>query len=707
MRFTVQKKILSGFFVVLVLMGIIGWIGLNKTNTFAQQLNDMYSDSVVPVSYAGELESLVMTRGRDLRNVIIGALTKDEKALSAGVAAMADDDRQISDILKKYDALSMSQEQKDSLASYKTAYSDYKTISDSIAKAASEGKVDTALAQQNSAATSAAKVWDAAQKLTKYSVDGAAKESQEASQAAGQATVSTVAILAVAVLLGLGIAAYIGRDIAGVVGLMSIVVNRLTVGDLNRDMDERTKDRMRNRRDELGDIGKGLGKTMIYIRSMAGHAQSIANGDLTEEIHPNSEKDELGVAFRDMTAGLREMIGQVASSSTALAEASHQLSSASTQAGAATQQIATTIQQVASGNQETSASVQETTASVEQLARAIDQIARGAEDQSQSIQKVSSSVAQLGGSITQVASLSREVSSSTEQSRTAATAGGESIKKTIRGMASIKESTGTVGVKIQDLQGYSEQIGAIVEAIDDIAEQTNLLALNAAIEAARAGEHGRGFAVVADEVRKLAERSGQETKQIAGLIAQVQKGTREAVEASGQGHDAVEQGLKLAEEAGDALKDILSGAEAVATQVGQISVAVQQMESASQEVVGLMDSVSAVVEESTAATEEMAASSQQVNGAIEKVAAVSEETSASAEEVSASTEEMRSQVEEMVAQSEELSRMAEELQAAVSRFKVGEQAEVVMKRRQADWQRQPQVLRQPTRQNDVKPLPIG
>ncbi|HEX2987067.1 MAG TPA: methyl-accepting chemotaxis protein, partial [Chloroflexota bacterium] len=152
---------------------------------------------------------------------------------------------------------------------------------------------------------------------------------------------------------------------------------------------------------------------------------------------------------------------------------------------------------------------------------------------------------------------------------------------------------------------------------------------------------------------------------------------------------------------------VMKRRQADATQVGQISVAVQQMESASQEVVGLMDSVSAVVEESTAATEEMAASSQQVNGAIEKVAAVSEETSASAEEVSASTEEMSSQVEEMVAQSEELSRMAEELQAAVSRFKVGEQAEVVMKRRQADWQRLPQTQQQPTRQSDVKPLPIG
>ncbi|HEX2973670.1 MAG TPA: methyl-accepting chemotaxis protein, partial [Tepidisphaeraceae bacterium] len=405
MRITVQKRILAGFFAVLLLTGLVGWMGLSKINDLTQQLNGMYSNTVLPVSYEGDLEYAAMTRGRDLRTLIISAFTKDQKSLSAAVAAMNDDDKQISDILKNYQALSISQEDKDKLASYETAFSDYKAISDNMVKVASDGNADAAVALQGDAATASLKTSAFAKDLKKSNLARAAKVSQDATQAAGQAATTMMAILAVAILVGVGIGVYIGRDIAGVVGLMSIVVNRLEVGDLNRDMDERSKDRMRNRGDELGDIGKGLGKTMIYIRSMAGHAQRIANGDLTEEIHPNSEKDELGVAFAGMTAHLREMIGQVTSSSTALAEASHQLSSASTQAGAATQQIATTIQQVASGNQETSASVQETTASVEQLARAIDQIARGAEDQSQSIQKVSSSVAQLGGSITQVASL--------------------------------------------------------------------------------------------------------------------------------------------------------------------------------------------------------------------------------------------------------------------------------------------------------------
>ncbi len=176
--------------------------------------------------------------------------------------------------------------------------------------------------------------------------------------------------------------------------------------------------------------------------------------------------------------------------------------------------------------------------------------------------------------------------------------------------------------------------------------------------------------MVADEVRKLAERSGRSTKEIAGLIAQVQRATQDAVTAMGQGAREVETGSALAEEAGAALANILSAVKITNDQVGRIASALSEMEGASREVVSQMDSVSAVVEESTAATQEMAASSQQVTAAIEKVAAVSEETSASAEELSASTEEMSAQVEEMVAQAQSLSLMAEGLQEAASRFRL-------------------------------------
>jgi methyl-accepting chemotaxis protein len=424
--------------------------------------------------------------------------------------------------------------------------------------------------------------------------------------------------------------------------------------------------------DELGDMADSFRELVAYLREIVAGAEQIANCDLTAKIRLRSERDALGQAMQKMTANLRNLVGQVTDNANGVGTAAGQLSAAADQAGQASSQVAATIQQVAQGTAQQSDAASRTTASVEQMSRAIDGVAQGAQEQAAAVARSLDITSQISAAIQQVAANAQAGATGADQAAQAAREGTETVQEMIQGMASIREKVGLSAQKVQEMGRRSDQIGAIVETIDDIASQTNLLALNAAIEAARAGEHGKGFAVVADEVRKLAEKSAAATGEIAGLIKGIQQTVAEAVAAMDESAREVEGGTALANQSGQALDSILQVVEAVTRQVEEIAAAAQQMGASSDEMVSAMDAVSAVVEENTAATEEMAAGSGEVTQAIENIASVSEENSAAVEEVSAAAEEMNAQVEEVAASAQSLAEMAQALQQIVAQFKLSE-----------------------------------
>jgi methyl-accepting chemotaxis protein len=266
---------------------------------------------------------------------------------------------------------------------------------------------------------------------------------------------------------------------------------------------------------------------------------------------------------------------------------------------------------------------------------------------------------------------SQEVQQVAERAEAAAANGAGAVEQTVSGMARIRDTVENASARVVQLGEKSSQIGKIVETINDIADQTNLLALNAAIEAARAGEQGKGFAVVADEVRKLAERSGVATKEIALLISDVQQGTSEAVEAMRAGTHEVEVGTDLVDRAGTSLAEIAQTVSATKTAAEDIVRAVNAIQHASSGVISASDAIGAIATKTSRASSKMAATAETVGAAIQTIAALAEENSAASEQVSAATQEMSAQTQGLVASARLLADMAGRLNELVDGFELG------------------------------------
>ena len=459
-----------------------------------------------------------------------------------------------------------------------------------------------------------------------------------------QATILSAAIIILAFFIVMYfLKKYIVKDL-----LQSVCcIEHLATGDLTETVNLK-------RTDEIGKLCISIDTLRKILNDQAQSAQQIARGNLNIDINMVSEKDTLAISMRSIQKNLKLLISDLNSLTASAIEgdlqtranqenhsgdyksivigfnqtldaithpiregagvlaqiASGDLTARVINEYRGDQKIITeSINKVADTLLETMTKVHELVNSLanasSQISTSAEEMATGSQEQSKQTADVANAIEQMASTIQSTTNNANSASEFSKKAGLTAKNGGEVVKQTVGGMNKIADVVHNAALTVQELGKNSDKIGEIIQVIDDIADQTNLLALNAAIEAARAGEQGRGFAVVADEVRKLAERTTKATKEIAAMIKQIQRDTALAVDSIENGSKEVETGKQMANKAIVALDDIIISTKETMEIVNQVAEASEEQTATAEVISKSIEAISTVTMQSATGTQQI------------------------------------------------------------------------------------------------------
>jgi phosphate/phosphite/phosphonate ABC transporter binding protein len=432
---------------------------------------------------------------------------------------------------------------------------------------------------------------------------------------------------------------------------------KMAKGDLSFDIEIKSKD-------EIGRFSSAIKDSMLSISGILRRIREVAKriNFVSEEVAHESKKVVDGAiieneAITNISSSIEEM--NVAISE--IADGTESLAASADETASSMDQMVTSIAQINGSTQELSVAVESTSASIEQMSAAIREVANSASELAGAAQETQSAIVEIESSVKEVEQRARESAMLSDKVKTgASTFGMTSIEKTIHGMQDIKVSVEKTAGYVRKLGGRSEEIGKILTVIDDITDQTTLLALNAAILAAQAGEQGKGFSVVADEIKRLSERTSLSTQEIALLIQSVQQEVDDAVTAMDEGLRSVNIGFKVTGEAADALRKIVESSKQSSDMSAAIERSTSEQARATKLVSEAMEKVLLMVEEIAQATTEQSKGIQLIVKATEKVSDVTKHVRNATNEQSLNSRQISQAIELVSEKSQQISRAIQE-----------------------------------------------
>ncbi|MBI5278110.1 MAG: CHASE3 domain-containing protein [Burkholderiales bacterium] len=538
MKWNVGTKIAAGFGVALAIFAIVGAVAYRGTTRLVEA-SELRQHTYEVLRRLAEIESLAL----EMQNGVRGyAITGQDKELEPYRAAIERTDK-VSQELRQLTADNPSQQRRlDALAPLVGSRIDFsREAIEAVRAKGPEAGVQLIKAGRGGALTTEIRKLINQMEIEEQDLLGKRAEAAQADARNAQWTIvlGTLAALALAALAGF----LLTRDLSRPLRRLTAVAERITVGDLNVHVPTDA------RSDEVGVLARTFDRMTQSLRAVAGAAGQIAAGDLRSTYQPQSPDDALGNAFARMSENLRGQIRELVEGANVL--------------GAAASEIVTSTAQLAASASESAAAVSETTTTVEEVRQTA---------------QVASQKARL-------------VADSAQKAAHSSQSGRKATEDASAGMERIRQQMEAIAASMVRLSEQSQAIGQIIATVEDLATQSNLLAVNAAIEAAKAGEQGRGFGVVAQEVKSLAEQSRQATNQVRTILGDIQKATTTAVMATEQGSKAVEAGTRQTGAAGEAIQALAGSVTEAAQAATQIAASSQQQLVGVDQVAGAMESI--------------------------------------------------------------------------------------------------------------------
>jgi phosphate/phosphite/phosphonate ABC transporter binding protein len=440
---------------------------------------------------------------------------------------------------------------------------------------------------------------------------------------------------------------------------------RLSEGDMSFKVDVRGKD-------EIGRFTGAIRESLLSISGILRRIKDVSKRvtRVAADVEREAKKVVEGTiieteAITNISSSIEELNAVISE----IADGTDGLAASAEETAASMEEMVTSITQITGSTQDMSSAVESTSTSIEELSATIREVAASANELATAAEETQSAILQISSSVKEVGQRAKESAMLSDKVKNdAVTFGMVSVEKTIQGMQHIKVSVEKTANYIKILGGRSEEIGQILNVIDEITDQTTMLALNAAILAAQAGEHGKGFSVVADEIKELAERTSASTQEIAVLIQSVQKEVSDAVAAMDEGLSSVELGFKVTNEAADALRKIVESSKRSSEMAAAIEYSTTEQAKASTLVSSAMERVLNMVGQIAKATTEQNRGIQLIVNATEKIRDVSSQVKTATNEQSLNSRQISQAVELVSDKSQQISRAINELKIGSSQI---------------------------------------